>query len=57
MLIQTNHVAWMTKVGVAVTKANPSIGHGHQVNLLLGGDRGPVSLPNTVRPQSGYPSI
>ncbi len=57
VLTLTNHVAWMPKVGVAIAKTDSPIGQSHQVNVLMEGDRGPVSLPDTIHPQSGDPAI
>lgn len=34
--IQTNHVPWMSKVGIAVAKAHSPIGQSHQVYKLIG---------------------
>lgn len=56
-LIQTNHIAWMSKVGVAVPETDSPIGQSHKVDFLVGGDRGPVPLSNTKHPKSGDPSI
>lgn len=55
--IPTNHIAWVSKVGVAVAKTDSSISQSYEVNLLVGGDRRPVLLSNTKHPKSGYPSI
>jgi len=43
----------MSKVGVAVAQADPPIGHRQQVNILVGGDRGPVSPSDPVDPEPG----
>ena len=47
-LIPTNHVAWMAKVGVAVAEADSPIGQSQQIDILVGGDKRPVSLPDAI---------
>lgn len=55
---QTNHVAWMPKVGVTVAKADSPIGQSQQVDFLVGGDSRPVSsLPDAIHAQSGNTTI